>query len=339
MKLQKEHIEAFQTFGYTQQEARFLYIVAIHTGYFTQRQYTEFGPRKTGCIASGFTNKLVARGHASEHKYQNNARVFHFTYKAMYSAIGKENIRNRRTHTFEFMKTRLAILDFVLSHLQHDYLEGEAEKIQYFEERFQIRPQDMPGRTYRGASKVPDTIRYFVDKFPLFLDSTLAGEQCVTLTFIDPGLGNLEAFKTHLDIYSSFLSHVGRFAFLFASPDGGLFTAAERVFREVADPQPGKLSQQVARYFKLRADWEAKRFELLKDPDIEFMNHAKQCFAGELFERSFAEWKAGRLSQRDLVAVLENRPRRRQEIEFKTYLLPRDYSSFGQNSQFTRKTA
>jgi len=339
MKLQKEHIEAIQNFGYTQQEARFLYVVAVHSGYFTQRQYTEFGPKKAGCIASAFTSKLVARGHASEHKYQNNTRVFHFTYKAVYCAIGKENIRNRRAHTFEFMKTRLAILDFVLRHLQYEYLEGEAEKVQYFEERFQIRPQDMPGRTYRGANKVPDTIRYFVDKFPLFVESSGKTESRVTLTFVDPGFGNLEAFKTHLDAYSLFLSRIPRYAFLFASSDARLFAPAEKLFKETTYPQPGKLSEQVARYFRLRANWEAKRFELLKDPDIEFMNHAKQCFEGEIFERSFAEWKAGRLTQRDLVAVLENRPRRQQEIEFKTYVLPHDYSSFGQNSQFGRKTA
>jgi hypothetical protein len=337
MKFPNEHIEALQSFGYTQQEARFLCIVAIHSGYFTQRQYTEFGPKKTGCIVHGFTNKLVSHGHATEHRYQNNARVLHFTHKAMYCAIGKENIRNRRKHTFEFMKGRLAILDFVLRHLQHDYLEGEAEKVQYFEERFQIRPQDMPGRTYRGANKVPDTIRYFVDKFPLFLDSTAAGEPLVTLTFIDPGFGNLEALKTHLDTYSLFLSRIPRFAFVFGSPQAQLFKAAEKMFKEMTDPQPGKLSQQVARYFELRANWEAKRYGLFKDPDIEFMNHAKQCFAGEVFESAFKEWKAGRLTQKDLVAVLENRPRRMQQIEFKTFLLPHDYSSFGQNSQFARR--
>ncbi len=339
MKIPREHIEAFQTFGYTEREARFLRIVAVHSGYFTQRQYTEFGPRKAGCIASGFTNKLVARGHATEHKYQNNARVLHFTHKAMYCAIGKENIRNRRKHTFEFMKGRLAILDFVLRHLQHDYLEGEVEKVQYFEERFHIRPQDMPGRTYRGANRVPDTIRYFVDKFPLFLDSTVLGDPLLTLTFIDPGFGNLEAFKTHLTAYAMFLSRIPRFAFLFASPHTKLFSAAEKLFMEATHPQPGKLSEQVARYFELRANWEAKRYGLLKDPDIEFMNHAKQCFTGEVFESAFKEWKAGRLTQKDLVAVLENRPRRIQQIEFKTLLLPHDYSSFGQNSQFGRKLA
>jgi len=339
MKFPNEHIEALQSFGYTQREARFLYIVAIHSGYFTQRQYCEFGPKKTGCIVHGFVNKLVSRGHATEHKYQNNARVFHFTHKAMYCAIGKENIRNRRKHTFEFMKSRLAILDFVLAHSQQDYFEGEAEKVQYFEERFHIRPQDMPGRTYRGANKVPDTIRYFVDKFPLFLDSTVAGEPFVTFTFIDPGFGNLEAFKTHLDTYSSFLSRIPRFAFVLASPHARLFKGAAKHFMETTAPQPGQLSQQVARYFELRANWEAKRYGLLKDPDIEFMNHAKQCFAGEIFESAFKEWKAGRLTQEELVAVLENRPRRMQQIEFKTFLLPRDYSSFGQNSQFARKLA
>ncbi len=339
MRFPNAQIESIESFGYTQREARFLYIVAIHSGYFTQRQYTAFASRKSGYVAHAFTSKLISKAHATEHKYQNNARVFHFTHKGMYSAIGKENIRNRRTHTFEFMKTRVAILDFVLGHLQHDYLEGEAEKVQYFEKRFNIRPQDMPGRTYRGANKVPDTIRYFVDKFPMFLDSTVEGEPLMTFTFIDSGVGNLDAFKTHLGAYSSFLSRVPRFAFIFASPQWPLLQAAEKHFKEVTDPRSGKLSEQIVRYFRLRVDWEAKRFELLRDADIEFMNHAKQCFTDETFERAFADWKAAGLTERELVAVLENRPRPIQRIQFKTCVLPHDYSSFGQNSHFLRKPA
>ena len=334
-----QHIQNLRTFGYTEREARFLYIVALHSGYFTQQQYTEFGPATRGCIAHGFTSKLVARGHATEHKYQNNARVFQFTHKGMYASIGKENIRNRRKHSFEFMKTRLAMLDFVLSHLEHGHFHGEAEKVQYFEQSFQIRPQDMPGRTYRGANKVPDTIRYFVDKFPMFLDSTVAGDSLVTFTFIDPGFANLDAFRTHLDSYAIFLSHVPRFGFVFASPTPKLFDATHKLFQNKTNPPTGKLSEQVARYFALRANWEAKRYELLKDADIEFMNHARQCFAGEAFESAFAEWKAGRISERDLVAVLETRTRQKQQIRFSTYLLRRDYSSFGQNSHFLRKLA
>lgn len=339
MKFPTQHIQNLRSFGYTEREARFLYIVALHSGYFTQQQYTEFGPKKSGCIAHGFTRKLIVQDHATEHRYQNNARVFQFTHKGMYSAIGQENIRNRRKHSFEFMKTRLAMLDFVLSHLEYDYFEGEAEKVQYFEQHFGIRPQEMPGRTYRGANKVPDTIRYFVDKFPMFLDPTVAEKPLVTFSFIDPGLGNLDAFRSHLDAYSSFLQRLPRFAFIFASPAPKLFEAAQKLFQNKMNPPTGKLSEQLIRYFALRANWDAKRYELLKDSDIEFMNHARQCFAGETFESAFAEWKAGHLTERELVAVLENRARQKQEIRFTTYLLPRDYSSFGQNSHFLGKLA
>ena len=339
MKFPIQQIQRLRSFGYTEREARFLYIVALHSGYFTQQQYTEFGPTTRGCIAHGFTSKVVTRGHATEHRYQNNARVFHFTHKGMYSVIGRENIRNRRKHSFEFMKTRLAILDFVLSNLEYDYFEGEAEKVQYFEQQFQIRPQEMPGRTYRGANKMPDTIRYFVDKFPMFLDSTMAAKPLVTFSFIDPGFGNLDAFHTHLDAYASFLRRLPRFAFVFASPTPKLFDAAHKLFQSKTNPPTGTLSEQVIRYFTLRGNWEAKRYELLKDSDIEFMNHARQCFAGEAFESAFAEWKAGVISERHLVAVLETHTRQTQEIRIRTCLLPRDYSSFAQNSHFLRKLA
>ena len=339
MNFSNTHIANLRKLGYAEGEARFLYIVAIHSGYFTQTQLCPFLVSKSGRATRSFTSRLLSRKHVRERKYQNNASVYHLAHRRIYQAIERENLRNRRSHTFDFIKTRLAMLDFVLSHLEYDYFEGEAEKVQYFEQHFEIRPQDMPGRTYRGANKVPDTIRYFVDKFPMFLGSTVAGRPLVTFSFIDPGFGNLDAFRTHLDAYSSFLQRIPRLALVFASPAPKLFDAAHKLFQNKMDPPTGKLSEQVMRYFTLRANWEAKRYELLKDTDIEFMNHARQCFTGETFESAFAEWKAGHLGERELVAVLENRTRQKQEVRFSTCLLPRDYSSFGQNSTFLKKTA
>ena len=97
-------------------------------------------------------------------------------------------MRNRCAHSFDYIKTKLASLDFILGHSQFDYFEGEADKVQYFENRFQIRPQDLPGKTYRGANRVPDTIRYFVDKFPMFSGRTASARPRPTLTYIDPGI-------------------------------------------------------------------------------------------------------------------------------------------------------
>jgi hypothetical protein len=339
MNFPHTQIANLKTLGYTEREARFLYIVAIHSGYFTQTQLCPFIGSKSGRTTRSFTSRLLSRNHVRERKYQNNASIYHLMHRRIYQAIGQENLRNRRSHTFDFMKIRLAILDFVLSHLEYHFFEGEAEKVQYFEQNLQIRPQEMPGRTYRGSNNVPDTVRYFVDKFPMFLNSTVAGGPIVTFTFIDPGYGNLDAFRTHLDAYAGILQRIPRLAFVFASPTLKLFDSAHQLFQNKINPPTGKLSEQLTRYFMLRTHWEAKRYELLKDPDIEFMNHARQCFAGEAFESAFAEWRAGRITERNLVSVLEARARQKQEIWFSTYPLPRDYSLFGQNSAFLKKTA
>ena len=77
-------------------------------------------------------------------------------------------------------------------------------------------------------------------------------------------MGNFNAFKTHLETYALFLCHIPRFAFLFASPDAGTFTKAESVFRDSMKTAPTKLCEQVSRYFKLRTDWEAKRYGLFE---------------------------------------------------------------------------
>lgn len=332
MKILSEHIKILRAFGYTESEARFLYIVATHSGYFTPKQFSEFSDNKSGRAIHSFTNRILSLKHAHERRYQNNAHVYHLTHRRIYCALDMENIRNRRAHSFEFIKTRLAILDFVLSHLQHAYFEGEVDKVQYFQEQFQIRLEEMPGRTYAGANQVPDTIRYFVDKFPMFLDSATPAQPLVSLTYIDPGFGNLAAFKTHLQAYSIFLSRLPRFAFLFATPHTRLFQKAEQFFAQRINPRPGELSAQVARYFRLRSAWDSKRYETLSNDDLEFLNHARQCFSGETFESTYKKWQTGAVAESELVAQLEKRPGRTQEIIFRTCLLRRDYSSFGQNS-------
>jgi hypothetical protein len=337
MKIQQEHLTALKSFGYTEREARFLYIVAIHSGYFTQTHLQQFSGNRSGRTVRAFIKRALEQEHVKESKHQNNARVYQLTYKPMYAAIGRENLRNRREHSFDFIKTKLACLDFIIAHQQHDYFEGEAEKVQYFQDHFQIRPQEMPGKTYAGANRVPDTIRYFVDKFPMFLDGTRPGEPLPTLTYVDPGIGHLSDFSTHLDAYSGFLKRLPEFAFVYAGPRAAFFPKAETIFRGVLDPQTGKLSSQLARYFTLRAAWEAKRYETLNNSDLEFLNHVKQCFVGEPFESTFKKWQTGQITEKELIVEIENRSAGRQDVQFQTCLLPRDYSSFGQNSKVTGK--
>jgi hypothetical protein len=74
MKIRYQDIEALQALGYTEIEARFLYIVATHTGYFVPRQYRDFSGVKWGYRTNNFAGKLEGQGHAYWREYEGGER-------------------------------------------------------------------------------------------------------------------------------------------------------------------------------------------------------------------------------------------------------------------------
>src|SRR5580704_3608554 len=132
MKITDEHIRAIQSLGYTGDEARFLYIVATHSGYFLPRQFLAFAGAHWGKRSQHFTEKLESRGHVTWREYQDMGGVYHLFSKTLYRRIDRESLRNRRRHSPEFIRTRLLLLDFVLANLANEYFETERDKMHYF---------------------------------------------------------------------------------------------------------------------------------------------------------------------------------------------------------------
>jgi len=65
MKLSAEQIERIKGLGYTESEAHFLYIVAVHSGYFTLRQFCTFTHVARGKRSFLFARKRLLSEHAS----------------------------------------------------------------------------------------------------------------------------------------------------------------------------------------------------------------------------------------------------------------------------------
>ena len=65
MHFPETSIENLRSFGYTEDEARFLYLVATHSGYFSTRQYLAFTGAKSGDKSVAFTQKVLEKGHAT----------------------------------------------------------------------------------------------------------------------------------------------------------------------------------------------------------------------------------------------------------------------------------
>src|SRR2546427_6899936 len=169
MNIARMYSIALGSFGYTEDEAHFLYLVATHSGYFACQQFVRFIQGKPGKRSLSLVRKLLEKGHASARPYLRNGKVYHLFARSLYEAIGKDNVRFRRKHSTEYIRAPLAVLDFVLGRLDCTFLESESQKVRLFTEQLGIDKKYLPARRYAGAVRERFTDRYFVDKFPMFL--------------------------------------------------------------------------------------------------------------------------------------------------------------------------
>jgi hypothetical protein len=321
MHFPETSIENLRGFGYTGDEARFLYLVATHSGYFSARQYLTFTGAKSGEKSMAFTQRILGKGHGAARLLLRNGRVYHLFSRLLYRAIGRENLRNRREHSVEHIRTKLAVLDFVLAHLDYSYLETETEKVDYFCRKLSLSRTLLPSKRYKGAIREKTTDRYFVDKFPLFLASESSSPPVATFSFVDPGLLSLASFETHLFAYSSLFSAVPQVNFVYIATRRTRFAAARELFLAMA-PRTMGLDPGVEglRYFHYRHMWETKQYARLNAEQIEFLNEASRRFDDALTDMRYQQWLHGQITA-GAVSDEFRRLALRREVSFRTELV------------------
>lgn len=295
--------EGLHLLGYTKRESEFLFLVATHSGYFTNRQFKCFAQTESGSVSHAFIRKLLDRKHASYHAYRSGGRVYHLFARKVYQAIERENLRTRKKHELEYVKTRLVALDFVLGHPQHRYLETEAEKVAFFEKEWNVSRETLPVKQYRARRSAEVTPRYFVDRFPMFVDR-LSPPPVVTFTYVDAGAVTLEAFGTYLHAYVGLLQALPKLEFIYLAPTTRLFQSAELEFCNVLyGGRDHSKSVSVLDYFRVRKAWEAK--ERVASADVVLLKEAQARYAGRQFEELYEKWRKGAIADSEVALGTE----------------------------------
>jgi hypothetical protein len=302
-----KRIATLASFGYSNEEIAFLDVVTAHSGYFVPNQFLDFTGQKKGRALNEFTDRLIGLKHVSFHTYRNAARVYHVFSRKLYQALGRDNVRTRRKHALDNIRTRLVTLDFVLAHQPCQFLEGEDEKVSFLRDRFKIQTEDLPFRTYSNPRNAKSTIRYFVDRFPVFWSRKGdAEERCLTFTFIDSGQPTIQPFVTHLSAYRPLFSQLKAFEFIYVAPSSALFGQAETIFKRlVLGADGGDRASDVLRYFRIRRAWEAN--ERVPGVDVVFLKNSRPRFAGNESETLYKQWSSSALSNDQLSAIWGSR--------------------------------
>jgi hypothetical protein len=294
MNFPAEHIEALTQLGYVAREAEFLYIVAVHSGFFVQRQFIQYaGVAGRGPITD-FLRKAIQSKHVREHLPERGSqKVYQLFSRNLYASIEKEHSRNRRTGRYGLLdkaSVKLLSLDFVLANLKERYLEEEVVKVEYFTAKRQISKVTLPAKVFHGQNGSP-THRYFVEKFPMFLSGT-ANEEIVNFTYLEDDLRSLQSFGTYLEKYQPLFEALnGKFRLIFVSNSTQSFSSAKRVFLDTfSSTRQSREKQQLARFFWLRKMAEEKRFKELAHKDVIDWQRGLKQYNGPDHESHYRTW-------------------------------------------------
>jgi hypothetical protein len=231
---------ALKCCGYTEREAAFLYLVAVHSGYFLRRQFDHFIQRRRGYLAHHFTEKARIAGHIEVIDYQGRF-VYHLLFKPIYRLAGNPESQNRRRKGDSQIRARLMTLDYVLQNIQDHYLQTNRDKLDFFTRVRGINPSLITDSNQR--------VRLFLGTSPISVeDHAHPASSVVRFTFIDEGLLSTAKFSRFLTDLAPLLDAVGRFEVIYAATSDFNFAAAEKLFRRVFSPLLRERQQMLANF-------------------------------------------------------------------------------------------
>ncbi len=219
MTLGYDPIPVLESVGYTEREAAFLYLVALHSGYFLRRQYDRFIRRQRGAIAAQLLRKAASLGHLQSVACGQARFVYHLTSREMYSAVGLASSQHRRLKGDAQIKSRLMVLDFVLDHLGDSILDSVEAKLGFFTQTLGLNEALLPQAPGRGTHLFPE-------EFPILIDE----QRSVRFTFIDEGALSISGFESFLRRYRAVFAALPGFELLYLADSDRNFERAGTVF-------------------------------------------------------------------------------------------------------------
>ena len=206
MTLDYDPIPSLQSIGYLEREASFLYLVAVHSGYFLRRQYHRFAGRLGGTLVTQLLRKAMQHQHIRVIECGHGWHVYHLTSKPVYVALGRPDSQNRRIKGDGHIKSRLMVLDFVLANLSTNVLEDQTSKVDFFTTQCGVAHDLLP----YGCAGRP---LYFSDGFPILVASTGIPQ----FTFFDEGQVTATRFERFLKQHQSLLEALGEFELIYVA--------------------------------------------------------------------------------------------------------------------------
>ena len=290
-----ERIEALCNFGYTEREASFLVLAALHSGYFMRRQYQAFADGLRGGYENRLVRKALAMSHIERTVCTNRTELYRIVAREVYRAIGEPESRNRRVRTAQSIKARLMILDFVLAHRSHRFLATSTEKLEYFRGELGLSRDLFPIKRYRRSGSDACVRRYFVGYDPIYLPPPATDSRSrPSFCFIDPGHLSTHGFDSFIDRHRRLFVALGGVRVVYIAAEYRSLQRGRASFDRVADrlAAPDSLlpGDEKGEYFRLRRLLETKQYNRLDKAKLDRLRNLARRYRNARTDERFQQW-------------------------------------------------
>lgn len=311
-------IQSLETVGYVGREAAFLYLVAVHSGYFLRRQYHRFTQREGGRMATRFLTKAYRHRHVQVIECGQRRHIYHLTAKPVYAAIGLAGSQHRRIKSDAYIKSRLMVLDFVLDHLDADILFTEAAKFDFFTSQCGVKSELLP-QSYMGRPL------YFSEGFPILVSRIGVPR----FTFFDEGQVSDSRFERFLEQYQPLFSALGASELIYLADTETNIRRAKVVFERCfpADRMRGVTPltpmgvDHFMKFLRARQFFEAEGGGVLTS-ELQVLREGESLYTTLEHQALYAAWKTGATNAAKICERFQQTPLR---LTFTTTVLPYSY--------------
>jgi hypothetical protein len=325
-----ERIENLKHLGYNNREAAFVALAALHSGYFVRRQYCSFISAGKGWVDEALTAKLLRFGHAREVVLRSRRRLYSISSKQIFAALGEEDNRNRRRHEPQTIKARLMGLEYVISRPDVRWFPTETDRVSLFTDELGVSREFLPTWRYSSKNGQRTTLRWFVDKPPVFLASS---DSAVHFCFVDPGFHTSDTFASFLRNYRPLFSRLPRFVVLYLASNRGASDVGRRVFERffsLAGSSPeDPLAAELLEYYRDRSEHEKSGLGAFNQERLDLYRESRKQFANTRYEGLYEVWK----QQGETVLRREMSPESRPDIngrgQFVAQVCPQHFDLLG----------
>jgi hypothetical protein len=332
----EQRVEALRPFGYTEREAAFLSQAALHGGYFLRRQFCRFLGKENGGTVAALIEKVLRFEHAEVATYAKNTHVYHLNTRPFYTLLGQPDNRNRRPRQPFTVKNKLMGFDFVLEHSGGRFLATEQAKVDYFIGLAGVPRLHLPMKLYRSRATREATVRYFVDKYPIFLSGTSpVAPPVVSFCFVDEGTTTPSHFETWLGQYSRLFASLAQFRVVHVAAMRVSVPSAAQSFQRflersaAAGESPRDPSiQRLIDHFVALQQYESKQFDSFDRARLLRLRTDREELSGEKFETLYKRWKVE--GDRALLQGVAPNSGAKMRLNgtFSTHVLEHDYDIF-----------